>query len=207
MNFWRPHITPASPRLFGNDFLELLSRTHPAVVLIIYLPVSAGSLWYGLTHTNLSALTVFGLFLVGMPTWTLTEYWLHRAVMHWVPDTSWGPRMHFWVHGVHHDWPNDPLRLVMPPSISISLWFLFFGLWRLVMGRYAWPFMSGFTIGYVIYDLSHYFFHHFRPGAAWVKAWQRHHLLHHHHDKYDQRHFAISLPIWDKLFRTLGPSR
>ena len=35
--------------------------------------------------------------------------------------------MHFIIHGVHHDHPNDKLRLVMPPAVSIPLAALFFG--------------------------------------------------------------------------------
>ncbi len=53
--------------------------------------------------------------------WTLTEYWLHRLVFHFEPDDGLGPRLHWIIHGVHHDHPNDPLRLVMPPSVSIPL--------------------------------------------------------------------------------------
>ena len=48
--------------------------------------------------------------------WTLTEYWLHRLVFHWEPDHPLGRRLHFIIHGVHHDHPNDRMRLVMPPA-------------------------------------------------------------------------------------------
>ena len=34
--------------------------------------------------------------------------------------------MHFIIHGIHHDHPNDKMRLVMPPSVSIPLAALFF---------------------------------------------------------------------------------
>ncbi len=27
--------------------------------------------------------------------------------------------MHWIIHGVHHDHPNDPMRLVMPPAVSV----------------------------------------------------------------------------------------
>ena len=38
------------------------------------------------------------------------------------------------IHGVHHDHPNDPLRLVMPPSASIPLASAFYLLFLLVLG-------------------------------------------------------------------------
>ena len=31
------------------------------------------------------------------------------------PSSGLGARLHWMIHGVHHDHPNDPLRLVMPP--------------------------------------------------------------------------------------------
>ena len=74
------------------------------------------------------------LILAGVVIWTLTEYWLHRLVFHWEPDHPLGSRMHFIIHGVHHDHPNDKLRLVMPPAVSIPLAALFFGLFWLVFG-------------------------------------------------------------------------
>ena len=33
--------------------------------------------------------------------------------------------MHFIIHGIHHDHPNDRMRLVMPPAVSIPLAALF----------------------------------------------------------------------------------
>ncbi len=67
------------------------------------------------------------LALAGLAIWTLSEYWLHRKVFHWEPDHPIGSRMHFIIHGVHHDHPNDKMRLVMPPGASIPLALLFFG--------------------------------------------------------------------------------
>ena len=63
--------------------------------------------------------------LGGYLFWTLTEYWLHRIVFHFEPEKGIGARLHWIIHGVHHDHPNDPMRLVMPPSLSIPLAALF----------------------------------------------------------------------------------
>ena len=38
------------------------------------------------------------------------------------------------IHGVHHDHPNDPLRLVMPPSASVPLALVFCAVFWLVLG-------------------------------------------------------------------------
>jgi hypothetical protein len=57
---------------------------------------------------------------LGAITWTITEYGLYRTNMHRVPGQPWGPRLHFQVQGIDHEWPSDPFRSVMPPSVSLS---------------------------------------------------------------------------------------
>ena len=57
----------------------------------------------------------------GLFVWTLTEYVLHRYVFHWTNDTAFGKRVHFLLHGVHHDYPQDKDRLVMPIGASAGL--------------------------------------------------------------------------------------
>ena len=64
----------------------------------------------------------------GYALWTLFEYWLHRIVFHFEPEEGLGARFHWIIHGVHHDHPNDPMRLVMPPAVSIPLAAAVFGL-------------------------------------------------------------------------------
>lgn len=202
----KPRITDQSPRLFQNNLIEMLSRTHPGVVLTVYLPLGLALLWYSVARTGLDIATTLALAIVGAVAWTLTEYWLHRAVMHWIPDTGWGKRMHFWLHGIHHEWPNDPYRLVMPPSVSLVLFFLFLGLWVGLFGRFGWAFHGGFTLGYLVYDLSHYFYHHWKPQKEWLVRLQRHHMRHHFHPRYEERNFAITVPFWDRVFRTDKPA-
>src|SRR5262245_48675371 len=108
-------------RMFDNNFLEFCSHVHPATPFILYMPVVGFLLYQAFAQKKLSILTVAGLFLVGVLCWTLLEYIIHRYVFHYEPKTNWGKKLHFIVHGVHHDYPNDASRLVMPPSVSIPL--------------------------------------------------------------------------------------
>ena len=102
----------------------------------------------------------------GSAIWTLTEYWLHRLVFHWEPDNAFGRRMHFIIHGIHHDHPNDKMRLVMPPSVSIPLAALFFfAFWADLRHAAAFPLFAGFILGYLFYDYTHYYVHHFVPKS------------------------------------------
>lgn len=191
-----------SPRMFESDFIDFFSRTHWAVVPGLYVPASAFLIYQSLAVYEVSWWVTALLVLGGAVAWTLTEYWLHRTFFHWIPQTSWGPRMHFLVHGVHHDSPNDRYRLVMPPAVSITLFFVFGALWYLVLGAYGWAFHAGFTIGYMVYDLMHYYVHHGKPTSKTVKLLRRHHMSHHFNEKFHERRFGVSTRFWDRIFRT-----
>ena len=199
--------TAESPAMFDNRVLDALSRAHWSLVPLLYVPAVAWLIWQGYERVGAGPAATVVLVAAGYVAWTLTEYWIHRAVFHWIPDAAWGERLHFFMHGVHHRWPNDPYRLVMPPAVSLLLFFLFLGLFRLVMGAYAFAFHGGFTLGYVVYDLIHYYTHHGKPRARWLKRLQQHHLSHHFHPRYEERRFSISMPVWDRVFGTDTPAR
>jgi sterol desaturase/sphingolipid hydroxylase (fatty acid hydroxylase superfamily) len=188
--------------MFESRLVDRFSRTHPAVVPALFLPAAATLFAYGLWGAGMGLAESVGLFAGGWLVWTLTEYWLHRTFFHWQPDHKWGERMHFLVHGVHHQWPRDRYRLVMPPAVSVSLFWIFFGLFWMLLGSSVWPFQAGFVIGYMLYDVAHYYIHHFKPKAAWLRALRRHHLTHHGPRAQHGGKFGVSTTLWDHVFRT-----
>src|SRR5207247_5435748 len=139
-----------------------LSRVHPAVPVIIFAPAIAVLL--GLAAGRVGGLGFAALVVGGYAFWTLSEYWIHRAIFHFEPEEGFGARLHWIIHGVHHDHPNDPMRLVMPPSVSVPLASGFVVAFVAIMGTpTAWAFAAGFLAGYVIYDEIHYHLHHHSP--------------------------------------------
>lgn len=200
--------TPDSPRMFENDLFDFFSRTPALVVPVIYAPLVGWLVFRGFTAGTGPVLLIAEL-AIGVTLWTLTEYWLHRTLFHWIPDTWWGPKMHFFIHGVHHDWPADKYRLVMPPAVSLSLAVLFFGIFQAVGAltagvldpMWTWGTFAGFVIGYVGYDMIHYYVHHFRPRSKWMKRLRAHHM-NHHHNHVDAK-FGVSSMVWDRVFGTL----
>ena len=105
--------------MFDSELLDRLSRVHPAVPIVIFGPAIV--VLGGLAAGRMGALAWLGLFAAGYAFWTLAEYWIHRGIFHFEPEAGLGARLHWIIHGVHHDHPNDPLRLVMPPSVSVPL--------------------------------------------------------------------------------------
>ena len=149
----------ASPPLFESRFLDFFSRVHPSVRRSSSCRSSRRWSRSGSTAAT-TAREIALLVLAGLLLWTLTEYWLHRKVFHWEPDHPFGRRMHFIIHGVHHDHPNDRLRLVMPPGASIPLALCSSAFLTDLRARPRLPAFAGFLAGYLIYDYTHYYLHH-----------------------------------------------
>lgn len=188
-------------RMFKNDFLEALSRVHPSVPVIIYLPVILYVLYISVADYSLQFLTIIGLFIFGLFIWTITEYVLHRFVFHFKPKSQLGEKIHFIFHGVHHDYPSDSRRLVMPPSVSVPLALLFFFLFHNLIGSiYVYPFFAGFLTGYLFYDITHYAIHHFNMHSKFWLEIKNHHMRHHYLDP--NKGFGVSTPIWDMIIGT-----
>jgi sterol desaturase/sphingolipid hydroxylase (fatty acid hydroxylase superfamily) len=189
-----------SVRMFKSDFMEFFSHVHPATPLVLYLPVIAYMLYAAFSQSRLSILAAAALFVVGVLIWTLLEYVIHRWVFHYDPKTGIGKKLHFIVHGVHHDYPNDGRRLVMPPAISIPLAVVFWVVFAVTLGPLGPAVSAGFGFGYVCYDSIHYAIHHF-PMKRGVLLWlKQYHLRHHFHD--DHVGFGVSSPLWDYVFGT-----
>ena len=196
-----------SARLFKSGFLELFTHVHFTVPLIVYLPVVAYFLYRGSVTPELTASGIVGAFLGGFLVWTLTEYLLHRFVFHYEPKTAIGRRLHFLMHGVHHDYPADSLRLVMPPVISLPLAIGFYGLFYFVLAeQFLSPFFSGFIFGYICYDMIHYATHHASMRATPVGLWLKQHHMRHHYQT-DDLYYGVSTPLWDFVFGTMWPKK
>ncbi len=195
----RSEVLKASPRMFDSALLDKVSRVHPSVPPILFVPVITFMLVEGIIRGagGLTVLEVLGGYLF----WTLTEYWLHRLVFHFEPRQGIGARLHWIIHGVHHDHPNDPMRLVMPPSLSVPLAAIFIYGFYLVVGDPGYlGFGAGFLGGYLAYDMLHYHVHHHRPTTALGRRMRELHMRHHFQDH--DRGYGVSAPFWDHVFGT-----
>jgi sterol desaturase/sphingolipid hydroxylase (fatty acid hydroxylase superfamily) len=196
-----PEALDASPRIFESDLLDKLSRVHHLTPVIVYAPIICGLIVYGLTlqSAGMVALAV----LIGYVAWTLTEYLGHRFLFHTVFALPFGlgPRFQFLIHGVHHIYPNDPLRLVMPPLLSAPIMLIALTIIRLLFGAtFGWPTLAGFMIGYVMYDCVHFWTHHSQPKSEFGRMVKRLHMLHHFRDS--TKGFGVHAIWWDYVFGT-----
>ncbi|WP_460964763.1 sterol desaturase family protein [Spirosoma litoris] len=190
-----------SVRIFKNPVLDLFSRVHWSIPLLFWVPVVIVSLYKGFT-SGVSLLASILLFISALAFWTLAEYMLHRYIFHFHPTTALGKRISFLTHGVHHDYPNDSKRLVMPPLLGAPLAAIFYLAFYYVLGEgYVYPFFAGFITGYLIYDMMHYAIHHAKSSNPFLQEMKTHHMVHHFNDA--ESGFGVSSKLWDIVFRTL----
>jgi len=191
-----------SVRMFKSDLLESLSKVHFTVPLFIFVPVILFCVYKALVQIQIGFINFIGLFALGLFVWTFVEYIMHRFVFHYMPaDKPWAQRLHFIFHGVHHDYPSDAKRLVLPPSVSIPLATLFYFLFNAILpANYIFGFFPGFILGYLFYDISHYAIHHFNfKGNIWKKI-KQHHMLHHYQDA--SKGYGVSSSLWDIVLKS-----
>lgn len=189
-----------SIRLFNNRIFDSLSKVHFTVPLFIYIPAILIFCYKAFSY-HISIVNFAIYFLAGLAVWTATEYVLHRFVFHYEPSSGFGKKIHFIFHGVHHDYPRDKKRLVMPPSASIPLAALFYFLFSLLLDKQLlFAFFPGFLLGYLVYDMLHYAMHHHNFKSPLLKRIKQHHMLHHYQDP--TKGYGVSSSLWDEILRS-----
>lgn len=191
----------SSPPLFGN-FLEIFTLTPWFVIPLVWGPVVL--LWTYVALQSFGPVLTAVLFAIGLVHWTFIEYCVHRFVFHIDENLIDHPlafSLHFVNHGMHHFLPMDRYRLVMPPALFTVLMVPIFGMYNLVASlSLCCAVGAGTVMGYIFYDLTHYFLHHGRPFGAYLRMMKTYHLNHHYMNF--SRGFGITSKVWDVVFGT-----
>ncbi|CAM4193862.1 sterol desaturase family protein [Corallococcus exiguus] len=189
--------------MFENAFMEAASKLHPAVPVLLYIPLTLGLLGWGLSGGRTSVGRVLLFIPLGLLTWVVMEYCIHRFFFHWEGKGRLTQRVHEIAHGYHHKYPDDSQRLVMPLIVTIPLSSLIGGLlWMVGRPAQMLPYFVGIVWGYVTYDTLHWATHHRTPKTAWGRALRAHHMA--HHFATPDRNFGISNRWMDMLMGSGG---
>jgi len=176
MKFEKIH-NKGQAKLFRNQYLEMLTKTHPLVIWGIYLPIIVYFLYYSNAHLEFSIIRISLTFISGIFFWTFFEYIMHRFIFHFIAESERSRKIIYVMHGNHHEYPRDRERL------------------------FTFMFFPGFMLGYLLYGSMHYAIHAWNPPFRWLKPlWRNHHL---HHYKNDHQGFGVSTTIWDRVFGTM----
>src|SRR5690606_3520611 len=92
-------------RLFKSDFMEALSKSHPAVIFSMYIPIFTYMNYYGIKYKDLTVTRTILLFLAGILLWTFFEDLMHRFLFHCFSKNKTIQKVTYKIHGVHHEYP------------------------------------------------------------------------------------------------------
>lgn len=197
---FRVYPDAKSPKLFKHPILEILTKTKLWIIAVLYTIVASFFLGVYLLFYHGGVLSAIGFFSLGFLLWTLGEYLMHRFLYHKIHDASYDSGFQYVFHGIHHQYPSDEERIILPPIPGLAIAGLFLGFFYLTMGHFGFAFGAGFLMGYLVYISIHWMVHN-KPVPEKFNFWWTHHNIHHYqqHDKA----FGVSTPIWDIVFRTM----
>lgn len=62
-------------------------------------------------------------------------------------------------------------------------------------------FIAGFLLGYIAYDMTHYYIHHGNPKSGYFLGMKAYHNKHHYKRAY--KGYGISSKFWDYVYGTV----
>jgi sterol desaturase/sphingolipid hydroxylase (fatty acid hydroxylase superfamily) len=136
------------------------------------------------------------LLFNGWLTWTFTEYCQHRFHSHAVATRHQNGLIT--LHQYHHHHPTD---IKISPLLRMTLFTLsvLFICLAIRLNNYFTLF-AGYFLGFTGYTFMHWFLH-IKVSARIFPVLHRFHI--HHHCKYPDHCFGVSVPWWDQLFKTV----
>lgn len=175
--------------VFSLEHSKTAYRADFALYCIAVVALTAFLLVFGPRD---QALELAIVVLLGLGSWTVIEYAMHRFVLHGLqPFRRW--------HTEHHERPQA--LIYAPTVLSGALIATLVYLPALVVfNRWiASALTLGVLIGYLSYSAMHHASHHWRSETAWLKRRKRWHALHHQHVEHP-RCYGVTTSFWDYVF-------
>ena len=136
---------------------------------------------------------LIGIVLAGWASWTLTEYLLHRFVLHGVqPFRRW--------HEMHHAHPQALITIATLLSLTLFAVLIFVPAMLLLGVHHAAQFLFGMIAGYFFYATVHHADHHWHASLPFFKRSKQWHSLHHRSEI--PICFGVTTQFWDDCFGT-----
>jgi len=192
-------------KYFDTPFLEMMTRSPWYTVPIVWIPIVIALFYFAISH-GLQPWLVPVFIIYGPFAWNFFEYQIHKRIFHMRPKNQPTQLLHFLLHGYHHIYPTDPLRLTFPPIPCALITIIIYygcGIYLLPL-PYSIGAITGLIVGYIYYDLMHYYLHHSSPEFLFTKELKTHHLYHHY--KNEESNFGISMSLFDYIFDTFDPT-
>ncbi len=136
-------------------------------------------------------------FILGVISWTLTEYLLHRFLGHVFKGNNFFKKEHLMHHSkVHYFAPA--YKKIVSAIVVASLLFLLISL--ISSFAIAIGYVLGFVGMYGLYEITHARFHRKDPITQPFIILRKHHFYHHFHNP--KMNHGVTSRFWDRVFGT-----
>ena len=142
------------------------------------------------------------LLAIGLFSWSLFEYVMHRFIFHYDAQSRLGRKFLYHAHISHHEDPLAKSQLSASLILGLPIGAVYWPLAWAVTGSWvaaSWMFI-GLAAGFFSYKWVHFQCHHRRSRFALLRYLRHYHLLHHHQTP--ERRFGVTSPLFDLVFGT-----
>jgi len=207
-SLWRIPYLAAS--LFKVYIQRMLARfveirfPHLWMPVALYATLGAFLVALSLSVHPRSLAEILALFSIGVISWTLIEYALHRFAFHGLNPNHPLGRIASAFHLSHHEAvaAKEPDIVITRPAGSLPFALLFYFVFALLSLSFSKAALleAGAFFGYLLYEGVHYGAHHFQAHNRLTRYWKNYHLQ--HHFRHPKGCFGVTSPVWDWVFRT-----
>lgn len=137
------------------------------------------------------------IFFLGVVSWTLAEYLLHRFLGHVHKGKNFFKAEHLQHHSKANYFAPAYKKVALAVVISVKLIFII-SLFASIQTAVA--FVLGFLTMYILYEATHARFHRKEPIAKPFIILRKHHFYHHFHNP--KTNLGLTTRFWDRVFGT-----
>lgn len=137
------------------------------------------------------------IFFLGVISWTLTEYLLHRFLGHVHKGKNFFKAEHLQHHSKANYFAPAYKKAALAVVVSAKL-ILVISLFAPLQTAVA--FVLGFLTMYILYEATHSRFHRKEPIAKPFIILRKHHFYHHFHNP--KTNLGLTTRFWDRVFGT-----
>jgi len=179
-------------------FKEFATFPDITIMLILFIPLMI------YTVLNMLHIGIWIAFIIGMGTYAMSEYIIHRFLFHMkTPTNQFLLRMIKRLHFDHHVDPNNLKLLFLPLWFSLPgfLTFSFIVYLITVNIQLTIAFLAGLIAYFMFYEWKHYIAHKpIQPRTEMGRNIKKAHLW--HHFKNENYWFGVTHTSVDKTFGT-----
>jgi cyclopropane-fatty-acyl-phospholipid synthase len=190
----------AGPGPFGRFFAAEHSKAAYRIdFALLYAFIAGLAAFVLVTGVRARRGELIAFALLGLGSWTLVEYLLHRFVLHGLePFRRW--------HAQHHRRQTELIYAPTLLTVSALMALVLVPAWMLGDLSGACALMLGLLSGYLAYSITHHAVHHWKANSAWLRRRKRWHSLHHRPSQPPGR-YGVVTAFWDHVFRSTGAAR